>query len=592
MSDHLPQAPSPEHLAELLPQYAIDSFIAQGGMGAVYRGRQVSLDRDVAIKVLLYEFGEDTEFLKSFTTEAKAMARLSHSNLLGVFDYGNVDGMPYIVMEYVEGGSLHEAAWNKVIDPIQATIIINGICAGLAHAHEHGIVHRDIKPANILLTLKAVPKVGDFGLAHASDSDQTGLVMGTPGYTAPEVFNDPDQAGQLADIYSVGVILHQLLTGIDPAGIVEPPTEPTGNLHLDAIWRKATHITPSERYASIAEMGSALEKWSTAKQKVLVASDAAPFQARALPVQAKVSSIGGKVVIMVILLAAIGLIYQLTGEKKQEIKDGIADDIADDIAEVNANGATPDPKPIAEVKPDLDPVTIPPIRVQSSPMPDPRIVDVGPRDEPVIPPVVISKPEADPRVSAYLPPGDQVLRKRAIGLILKARKKRDKDLSQQHVSKEKAIDRAYLSAITVIRDAYATRLEKAASETSDAQLKPRLLAQAGRAKDLDAWIGLLSPETKRLSSKLPSKPVPKKNTAGFVGKWDHTSNGKSSLRIAHPDGRFEVVGKDWKVTWEILKDGTLKLDSGKIRPSILTRDGDGWTGEGPFGQDLSLKRGD
>ncbi|MFT6792204.1 MAG: serine/threonine protein kinase [Rubritalea sp.] len=104
MSDNAPQAPSPEHLAELLPQYGIDSFIAQGGMGAVYRGRQLSLDREVAIKVLLYEYGEDTEFIESFTTEAKAMARLNHTNLLGVFDYGNLDGMPYIVMEYVEGG--------------------------------------------------------------------------------------------------------------------------------------------------------------------------------------------------------------------------------------------------------------------------------------------------------------------------------------------------------------------------------------------------------------------------------------------------------------------------------------------------------
>jgi serine/threonine protein kinase len=188
MSDPSLQAPSPEDLAELLPQYGIESFIAQGGMGAVYKGRQLSLDRDVAIKVLLYQFGEDTEFRESFTTEAKAMARLNHPNLLGVFDYGEVNGMPYLVMEYVEGGSLHEAAWNQVVDPAQAVAIVKGICDGLAHAHGHHIVHRDIKPSNILLTPQAQPKVADFGLAHATDSDVAGLVMGTPGYTAPEVF--------------------------------------------------------------------------------------------------------------------------------------------------------------------------------------------------------------------------------------------------------------------------------------------------------------------------------------------------------------------------------------------------------------------
>jgi serine/threonine protein kinase len=487
--------------------------------------------------------------------------------------------MPYIVMEYVEGGSLHEAAWNQSIDPIQAANIMNGICNGLAHAHEHGIVHRDIKPANILLNLKAEPKVADFGLAHANDSDQPGLFMGTPGYTAPEVFQDPEQAGQLADIYSVGVILHQLLTGIDPAGIIAPPTEPTRNLHLDAIWRKATHITPSERYATVAEMGSALEKWSTAKQKVLVASSAAPFQPRALPVKAKAEGIGGKVAIMVILLAAIFFIFQFTGEKEQQMKD--------DIADVSETGATTYLDTMLEVEPDPASVTKLPIRVEPSPMPDPGIVDVEPRDKPVIPPVippvVVTEPDPEHKLAVDLSPGDQLLRARAIGLILDARKKRDKDLTRQPSSREEAIDKAYLSAITVIRDAYAARLEKAAGETSNAQLKPRLLAQAKRAKDLDVWIGLLSPEPKR---------IPKKNSDGFAGNWDKTSNGVPMRWIAHPAGRMEVVGRDWEGTWEILEDGTLEVDMGKKKPNVFTRDGDGWTGVGPFGQYLTLKRGD
>jgi serine/threonine protein kinase len=260
------RAPSPESLAELLPQYGMDFFIAQGGMGAVYKAIQLSLDRVVAIKVLPKELGKDPEFRESFITEAKAMARLNHPNLLGVFDYGNVDGMPYITMEYVEGGSLHEATWNQVIEPTAAVAIVKGICDGLAHAHENNIIHRDIKPSNILLTTKAEPKVADFGLAHSTDSAESGMMMGTPGYTAPEVFHDPSQAGELADIYSVGVILHRLLSGIDPAGSMAPPTQGTGSLRLDAIWRKASHLTPSQRYKSIEAMAVDLEKWSIAKQ--------------------------------------------------------------------------------------------------------------------------------------------------------------------------------------------------------------------------------------------------------------------------------------------------------------------------------------
>jgi hypothetical protein len=259
------------------------------------------------------------------------------------------------------------------------------------------------------------------------------------------------------------------------------------------------------------------------------------------------------------------------------------DDIADAEETGVSNNFDPNLDPIPEVKPDFGPVTKKPIRVEPSPMPEPDIVDVGRRDKPDVPPVVVTEPDPEPKVAVDLIPGDQLLRTRAIGLILDARKKRDKDLARQPSSREEAIDEAYRSAIIVIRDAYATRLEKSAGETSDAQLKPRLLAQAERAADLDAWIGLLSPEPKRIS---------KKNFDGFVGNWDHSSNGEGSRRIAHPGGRFEIVGKDWKATWKIVKDGTLVVDSGKIRPAIYTRDGEGWTGEGPFGQDITLKRGD
>lgn len=261
MTTHSFQAPTPEKLRELLPQYGIEHYIDQGSIGAVYKGRQLSLDRDVAIKVLFEEFGDNPEFRESFLTEARAMARLKHPNLLGVFDFGDVEGMPYTVMEYVKGESLHDAAWNHVIDPMQAASIVVGICKGLACAHEQKIFHRDIKPSNILLTVDAEPKVSDFSLTHPKNAGKAGSAKPIQGYTAPEVLEDPSLAGELADIYSVGVILHQLVTGIDPAGSTGPPTQPTGRLRLDAIWRKATHITPALRHPSASALAAELENW-------------------------------------------------------------------------------------------------------------------------------------------------------------------------------------------------------------------------------------------------------------------------------------------------------------------------------------------
>lgn len=276
MSHETFKAPELDHLAELLPAYEFESFIAQGGMGAVYKANQRSLDRLVAIKILPREFGEDPEFRESFETEAKAMARLNHPNLLGVYDYGDIEGMPYIVMEFVDGKSLYHSAWNKAIEPEQAIEIIRGICDGLGHAHEHGILHRDIKPANILLTAKAQPKIGDFGLAQATDTTGTGQVMGTPGYTAPEITHNPEQAGIGTDIYAVGVILHELITGQrpDPTGVEKPRL--SGDRGLDAIWKKATDPVIDKRYRSAEEMAAALSAWRPSTRRLATPSATVP----------------------------------------------------------------------------------------------------------------------------------------------------------------------------------------------------------------------------------------------------------------------------------------------------------------------------
>ncbi len=603
MNPNPSQAPSIEKLAELLPQYGIESFIAQGGMGAVYKGRQLSLDRDVAIKVLLNEFAENEAFKNAFTTEAKAMACLNHPNLLGVFDYGNVDGMPYIVMEYVRGGSLHEAAWNKAIEPVQAVAITKGICNGLAHAHQHGIVHRDIKPANILLTMDAEPKVTDFGLAHVMDSGNSGLAMGTPGFTAPEVFNDHSQAGPLAEVYSVGVIFHQLLTGIDHTGCMTPPTHASGKIQLDAIWRKATHINPSQRYSSIAEMVADLERWSESKLVTTAVTTTTNASSHAQNIYSpqriahtKASSSNvGKFLIVVILLAALGFTFHLI-QKKKQVEAPMYSNFVEhkDITEVEM---IPEPSPKVEPTPypSPDPIVNTPstelptevvetetetadTNPKPSPKPNPKTVGNENDMNSVAPPVV----KTQPKENKELADEDLELLERAAGFIRKEHEKRINELAKNGSTQRDKIDSTYFTEIEKIRSAYVTRLEKAAKETTDAESKQRLQAQAKRAEDRDKWIALLAPELKE---------PPAQGAATVIGKWYQTSEGKTDQWIAHEDGRMEIVGKPWKVKWR-LEGETLIVDWNKIRPYVYTRDGDGWSGKSTFHKPSTLKRGD
>jgi serine/threonine protein kinase len=251
------EAPDPSSLASLFPGYKVEYLIATGGMGAVYKAIQLSLDRPVAIKILPREFGEDESFRASFEAEAKAMARLNHPNLIGVYDFGKVDGMLFIIMEFVPGQTLYHSANGIAIAEDATARIVTAVCLGLAHAHEHGILHRDIKPSNILLDQEAHPKIGDFGLARpigtaVKDGES---IFGTPHYTAPEVLKLPNSVDARADIFSVGVVLHEMLTGCLPATDPRPPSVICAcDYRFDTIIRRATHPSPHLRYASAAEM--------------------------------------------------------------------------------------------------------------------------------------------------------------------------------------------------------------------------------------------------------------------------------------------------------------------------------------------------
>lgn len=265
MSDTPPEvgfvAPDVSDLAPFFPGYEIQGLIATGGMGAVYGAVQKSLDRTVAIKILPTELSKDAAFCAGFEAEAKAMARLNHPNLIGVYDFGEVNGMLFIIMEFVPGQSIYHSAYGIAIDPKEVIRLVTGICDGLAHAHENGILHRDIKPSNILLDLNAQPKIGDFGLARPIERkiEEGEEIFGTPHYTAPEVVEAPHTVDYRADIFSVGVLLHELLTGKLPADDPRPASVICRcSPRFDAIIRRATQPVPAARYASAKELAAEL----------------------------------------------------------------------------------------------------------------------------------------------------------------------------------------------------------------------------------------------------------------------------------------------------------------------------------------------
>ncbi len=248
---------SPEELDTLLPQYEVNNLIGVGGMGAVYLARQRSLDRWVALKLLPSQ--QDDEASRHFIREARAMARLVHPHIIAVYDFGlTSSGHLFLAMEYAEGGDLHRRRLAGEITPERARRVIAEVCEALQFAHEHGVIHRDIKPANILLTGDWQVKVADFGLArdlHAAATEES--EYGTPDYVAPERCMQGAQVDHRADIYSLGVVIHELLTGRTPlaAGALAGQGLPPG---FAGVLSKCLMRDPERRYGSAAEVRHAL----------------------------------------------------------------------------------------------------------------------------------------------------------------------------------------------------------------------------------------------------------------------------------------------------------------------------------------------
>lgn len=260
-------APTAKELDEILESYEVLELIGQGGMGAVYKARQPRLDRNVAIKLLpAFAKGASDEHGERFEREARAMAQLNHPNVVTVHDFGETDvGHRYIVMEYVDGSDLHSLIQTKKLTPKHALAWVPQICSALEYAHSKNIVHRDVKPANILISKDGEVKVGDFGLAKLlgqkfkNSITQTRTSMGTPDYAAPEALEEGAEADRRADVYSLGVLFYELLTGQVPRGAWRPPSAFADvDVRIDQIVVKAMQPDPNHRYQSVGEILQAL----------------------------------------------------------------------------------------------------------------------------------------------------------------------------------------------------------------------------------------------------------------------------------------------------------------------------------------------
>ncbi|TWU08160.1 serine/threonine-protein kinase [Stieleria varia] len=258
------EPPSISHLSELFPSLEIIQLVGAGGMGAVYKARQSGLDRFVALKILPQEFGHDVKFALRFTREARTLAKLNHPNIVSVYEFGNVQDTYYFLMEFIDGSTLRDVVRAGQLAPEHALAIVPHLCDALQYAHDKAIIHRDIKPENILIGVDGAVKIADFGLSRilGSESQQdcltgTHQVMGTPRYMAPEQMEGSHGVDHRADIYSLGVVFYEMLTGELPIGRFAAPSKKVEiDVRLDEVVLRTLEKEPQRRYQRASQIKS------------------------------------------------------------------------------------------------------------------------------------------------------------------------------------------------------------------------------------------------------------------------------------------------------------------------------------------------
>ena len=324
--------PTVEQVAAAFPQLEVLALIGAGGMGAVFRARQPKLHRLVALKVLPASLAErDPAFAERFEREGQMLARLHHPNIVAVYDSGRAGDFFYLLMEHVDGVNLRQAMRASRFTPAQALGIVPRICDALQFAHDEGVLHRDIKPENILLDAKGRVKLADFGIgkiigdgtheshgtysSHDSHLTQTGTTLGTPQYMAPEQRDQPESVDHRADIYSLGVVFYELLTGELPVGKFALPSEiSASDPRVDAIVRQALEKEREHRQQSVGEVRTQVETVTSSAERTSPMESARPDTPAPPPLEPRVSrtaivgavGAGLAVTAMVLLILAEG----------------------------------------------------------------------------------------------------------------------------------------------------------------------------------------------------------------------------------------------------------------------------------------------
>jgi len=299
-------------IGDTLGPYRIIEQIGQGGMATVYKAYHANLDRYVAVKVLHPAFKEDPSFFERFKREAQIVAKLEHPAIIPVYDYADKDGQPYLVMKFIEGETLKARLKRKPLTLTETITIFESVATGLTYAHNHGILHRDIKPSNIMLDKDGTPYIADFGLARIAQAGESTLsqdmMLGTPQYISPEQAQGVRDLGPSTDVYSLGIVLYEIIVGKVPFSADTPfaiihdhiykplpiPTQlnPDVPPQIEKVLLKALSKMPQDRFQSAVELVAAfrqaveeagLTELSVARYRAVVHSEA-PTSATVPPI--------------------------------------------------------------------------------------------------------------------------------------------------------------------------------------------------------------------------------------------------------------------------------------------------------------------